>query len=91
MFLTRIAGNGVAFLSGGGTIMQKQLQPGERYMLGDTQSFVAAEASIGIGPLAHLSALEHASCILVRTPTPTPLSLNLSLALSPSLNLTLRM
>ena len=52
MFMTRIAGNGVAFLSGGGTIMQKQLQPGERYMLGDTQSFMAAEASIKIGPLA---------------------------------------
>ena len=46
--MTKIHGNGVVFLSGGGTIVQKALQPGEKYVL-DTPSFMAAESSVSIG------------------------------------------
>jgi len=46
--MTRITGNGVAFLSGGGTVVQKVLAPGENYIL-DTPSFMACEASVTLG------------------------------------------
>lgn len=46
--MTKIFGNGIVFLSGGGTIVQKALQPGEKYVL-DTPSFMAAESSVSIG------------------------------------------
>ena len=47
LLLSTIRGNGIAFLSGGGTIVQKQLAVGESYVL-DTSCFLAAEQSVQV-------------------------------------------
>ena len=47
LLMTRITGSGIVFLSGGGTIVQKQLAPGEKYVL-DTDCFMACEHTVSL-------------------------------------------
>jgi uncharacterized protein (AIM24 family) len=42
---------GVAFLSGGGTVVQRVLAAGEKYVI-DDKALVAAESSVDIGALS---------------------------------------